>query len=434
LGDLQRHLGLALGGAAGTRLAQRLAMPTSPDTLLRLVSSTRPTVIPPAAVRVLGVDDWAWRRGHRYGTILVDLERNKVIDLLPDRQAETLAMWLRQHPGIQIVARDRAGAYADGVRQGAPDAIQVADRWHLLRNLGEAVRAIVDRHHAAVRRAAGEVMGELAATAHAAARVVPAKLTAAVLRHRTAHARRQARYEEAARLHEAGVPLRRIAGLLGAERKTVRNWLRAGHAPLWRKPVRGSILDPYREHLQRRWAEGCHNAAHLWRELKEMGFGGRPTTVRVWATRQRKAGPDATRLPTTRTGLTWRPPSGRRVARLLTSDPDTLLAPDRAFVHRLLADTPELAMLADIAARLGLVLRRKSTERLEAVLAAADNSPLAAFAAGLRREIDAVQAALELPWTTSPVEGQVNRLKMIKRSMYGRAGLPLLRQRLLYAA
>ena len=108
--------------------------------------------------------------------------------------------------------------------------------------------------------------------------------------------------------------------------------------------------------------------------------------------------------------------------------------PDRAFVHRLLADTPELAMLAAIAARLGLVLRRKSTEPLEAVLAAADNSPLAAFAAGLRREFDAVQAALELPWTTSPVEGQVNRLKMIKRSMYGRAGLPLLRQRLLYAA
>jgi len=294
LGALQHHLGQALGGRAGARLAERLSMPTSPDTLRRMLVRQAHGGADPPTARVLAVDDWAWRRGHRYGTVLVDLERNRVVDLLPDRQADTLVAWLRAHPGVEVIARDRAGAYADGARQGAPDAVQVADRWHLLRNLGTAVQALADRHSAAARRAAQPALDEQPAVADIPLpTLAPREPTTAERTSQASLARRQARYEEAARLRADGMSISRIAVLLGAERQTVRRWLRLGHAPLWTKPRRGSVLDAYAAHLDRRWAEGCRNAAQLWRELAGLGFTGRPTTVRAWAGRRHKAEPEA---------------------------------------------------------------------------------------------------------------------------------------------
>ena len=194
------------------------------------------------------------------------------------------------------------------------------------------------------------------------------------------------------------------------------------------------MLDAHRDHLERRWAEGCRNAARLWRELAGVGFSGGYTTVKAWAARRRKAEPDVGPMSAADKGQPWRWPSGRRVARLLMAGADMLAEADRAFVARLLEAVPPLAAAVAAAQRLSLLLRRQSREALDDVLTAMSATPLAGFTAELRKDIDAVQAALDLPWTTSPVEGQIGRIKMLKRTMYGRAGFELLRARVLHAA
>ncbi len=194
------------------------------------------------------------------------------------------------------------------------------------------------------------------------------------------------------------------------------------------------MLDAHAAFLDRRWAEGCRNAAQLWRELVGLGFTGRPATVRAWARRRRKGEP-ATAADTIGThAVPWQPPSGSQTARLLMGDTDALPEAERAFVGRLLAEAPGLADAVAVAKRLNRLLRRESEESLDQVLDAAASTLLATFAAGLRRDLAAVQAALDTPWTTSPAEGQINRIKTIKRSMYGRAGFQLLRARVLDAA
>lgn len=354
-----------------------------------------------------------------------------MVDLLPDRQAETLAGWLRQHPGIEVVARDRAGAYADGIRQGAPEVVQVSDRWHLLRNLGDAVRAVVDRHHGAIQRAAKQVNEQLPEPAADGASVAPAnlKVTTAQRRSQDAHARCHGRYEEAARLRAAGVSISSIAASIGVERNTIRRWLRVGKAPLWSKPPGGSTLTPHEDYLDGRWAEGCRNAALLWRELVTRGYSGRPGVVHKWAETRRKKEALAN---ATSAGVAGQVPFGCQLARLLTADPELLPTAERSFVTNLLDQVPSVATAITVAKRLNALLRRKAAESLTHILNAAANTPLKDFAASLRRDISAVQAALDLPWTTSPVEGQINRLKTPKRTMYGRAGFQLLRARVLH--
>jgi transposase len=429
LAVIQRCIGLGMGGEPGSRLAARLAMPVSGDTLLRLIRAA--TLDPPPPPRIVGLDDWAWRRGRRYGTLVVDLERNRPIELLPDRQADTVAAWLKAHPGIALVARDRAGAYADGTRAGAPEAVQVADRWHLLRNLGDALQRILDRHPQDLRAAAKAAVAAPSAANEtlppppSPARPVSPQRQAALAR----HAARQALFEEIAALHAQGWSQSRIAQATGLDRKTLRRWLRLGRPPTWQQPRHGSAVERHADHLRRRWDEGCRNATQLWREIQALGYAGRPGTVRDWLRRRRlRATSSAASM------ARWKTPSGRRAAWLVVADAEKPDATERRFAEALLAGPVALVEVIELAREFRRMVRERQPERLDGWLGAAASTALRGFADSLRRDLAAVRAALTEPWSTSPVEGQISRLKMIKRQMYGRAGFDLLRQRVLLAA
>ena len=232
------------------------------------------------------------------------------------------------------------------------------------------------------------------------------------------------------RLREQGMTIRGIARALGVGRKTVRRWLRAGHAPTWRHADR-SILDPFRDYLEMRWAAGYRNGTGLWREIRERGFSGQSGIVRQWATRQRRQDPPAGLM---RPAKPPKPPTPRKAVRLLMSEPDKLSEDDRRFVTTLLELSPPIVRAVDLARAFSTMIKNGLADQLDAWIAAAETGGFNGFARSLRQDRDAVHAALTLPWSTGPVEGQINRLKVIKRSMYGRAGFDLLRHRVLAVA
>src|SRR5690349_13829505 len=357
LRSVHHAIALAQSGNPGAHLATRIGMPVGATTLLRRLREVAPE--PPLPPRVLGVDDWAWRKGSHYGTILYDLERRRRIDLLPDRKGETLAAWLKDHPGVEIVVRDRAGAYADGARQGAPEATQVADRWHLPRNLGEALRQVADRHRAriqaAVEAAPAAGRAETITVPTSAPAPPPTKLEQG---RRDRLAARGARFDQVVALRGRGLTLDGIAAATGLSRSTVKRWLRRGGVPTWRKPRRASILDAHRDRLERRWRDGCRNASALWRELRARGFAGRPGVVSQWAARVRRQegaggrGPSPPLLP-----------SGRRITHLLTTEPEGLGPDDRWLAGLTRAAAPELAEAADLAVAFARMVRDKDRDR-----------------------------------------------------------------------
>jgi transposase len=432
-------------------------MPTSRSTILRLLRSI-PTPEHPTP-RVLGVDDWAKRKGQTYGTLLCDLERHRPVDLLSDRLADSLVDWLASHAGVEIISRDRAGAYAEGAARGAPDAIQVADRWHLLKNLGDALERLLDRHAAdlrAVSRAVAPAVTEATPMSEEPPPVVPepvgqmAPIRATADRERR-RAKRVARYEEVCALHLQGASIHALAEQLGLARRTVRRYIRAETFPeIAQRPKRSCILDPYEPYLRQRWNEGCHNGYQLWREITDQGYRGGRTTISRFATRMRQEQgipPRQRRLPDEHatTGqrsavpkrASVRPLSARHLAWLFTRRPDDLTARQQAEVSQMRGRAASLATAYDLAQSFALMVReRRATDLLGWIEKVAQSgvAELQGFADGLCRDWDAVQAALSLPWSQGQTEGQITRLKLLKRQMYGRAGFDLLRLRMLHAA
>ena len=420
---------LALAGRAGARLAALLDLTAGRSSMLRLVM----TLPDPdtGAVTVLGVDDFAFRRGRDYGTVLVNAETGRPVDLLRDREADTFAGWLKEHPGTGIICRDRAGAYADGARQGAPQASQVADRWHIYHNLCEHAEKAVARHRACLEEPCPEPEPQEAGERQDAPDLQQAAIAAAARRaeESTLAVRPRQRDEQVQALRAQGKGIKPIMRETGLAKGTIRRFYCAASADELLAKIHGgrpSLLDDHTPYLHQRWNEGCTNVRQLHAELRERGYRGSYGTIRGYTQPFREAGAAPPAVPG--------PPKARDLASWILKDPDSLDDDDKARLARARERCPHLDALAGHVTEFAKILTGLHGDRLDAWIEAvqADDQPdLHSFARGLKHDHDAVLNGLTLPWSSGVVEGNVNRLKMLKRQMYGRATFGLLRKRVL---
>jgi transposase len=421
LGTVVQAVALALAGRAGARLAAVLHIVISRVTLLNVLMTLPDPCL--SSPRVLGVDDFATRRGRRYGTVLVDVESHHVLDLLPGREKEPVAVWLARHPGIEVICRDRAGAYAEAARTGAPGALQVADRWHLWDNLATAVERTVIAHRPCLH--APELN---APSDRRMAAAPPATLNPDTGLEKWLVTRTRERYETVQRLLARGWTISAIARELGLARHTAERYAHCKNLDgLIDRSLRTTRLDDFKPYLVRRWNEGCTDASRLFREIQAQGYPGRtPQAVR------RYLRPLRTSLGSIRSPAPV--PKPQQVTNWIMWNPEHLRADEERQLHEVLARCPELTATRGHVHAFARMICDLGGDRLTAWTDAvhSDDLPaLHAFADGLRRDHKAVVAGLTLPWNSGPVEGHVNRIKMLKRQMYGRAGFALLRKRVL---
>jgi transposase len=437
---------VALAGRPGARLASRLGMPVSRDTLLGLIRALPEPAV--GEITVLGVDDFALKRGHVYATILLDMATHRPVDVLPGRDSEPLAEWLRAHPGVKVICRDRAGAYADGARAGAPDAVQIADRWHVFHNLGEAVDKTVSAHHACVRTHVASIAAstvdepaEEPVAVEPAVAVSPTPAPDRELdvcgRERSLVTRTRDRHAAVQELVAAGHSLGAISVQLNLDRGTVRRFARAATVDelLVKATNRLSLLDGHAEHLLARFTAGVTDTAILLAELRERGYTGSVQTLRRYLHPLRDSAPS----PRSSAAVRPRPavPKPRRITRWIMTDPDRIDPDDAAQLTAVLGACPELAATARHVRDFADLMNKQRGDRLDAWIqqVQADDLPhLHSLTVGLRRDLAAVTAGLAEDHNSGPVEGHVNRVKTIKRQMYGRAAFGLLRKRILLAA
>ena len=406
------------------------------------------------------MDDFATRKGYKYGTILVDMVSRRPVDVLADREAATLTAWLREHSGVEIICRDRDGAYAKGAREGAPQAIQVADRFHLWANLGEAVEKTVIAHRHCLVEPDIDTVASAVVVEPTEADTAPLDAVADVVgdntealpgrdehldvcgRPRRLVARSIERFEAVQRLRAQGMSLRAICRALQLDRKTVRRFADAATLQelLFKATHRVGKLDAFKPYLDHRISQGCTNAVVLHAELRERGYTGSDQTVRRYLAPFRSRAAGRPRNATTRPAMSVdrpAPPKPRQVASWIMTNPDNLKPGKALQLKQILARCPELDALARHVAAFADIMCHLRGDQIETWMnaVAADDLPaLHSLLTGLRRDLHAVTAGLTLPWNSGAVEGHVNRIKMIKRQMFGRANFDLLRKRILLAS
>jgi transposase len=433
-----------LGGRAGARLAAELGLVVGRDALLRRAKGA--PLRDAGEVRVLGVDDFAFRRGARYGTILVDLERRRVLDLLPERSQDSLVAWLERHPGVETATRDRSNIYREALAKGAPGAVQVADRWHLMHNLALTLEEFLLQKGAVLREAASPEAApeDRSDEAFGSGPIMPdrprnhdRKVEEAA---RKRHERLVRQWEDIRRLYLAGADLRYICRRLGVSPRTVYRYKDLAEPPPRRSHGRKSVLDPYVPYLLERWGEGCRNGKRLFREIRERGYENSEETCARFIARLRRAearGKPPSSVPRARKGsVAGLSPTSKSVAALFVRRDERLSEEQEEYLGRLCAADAALAdarrLTQDFAAMVGNLEGEKLDGWLEE--AEACGAPaMRNFAVGLRKDLAAVRAGLTEEWSNGPVEGFVNKLKLVKRQGYGRAGFELLRARMLAA-
>ena len=444
--DLLLEMALALGGEEGAKRCSGVGLPVSPDTLLRLI---RRIDLPVSSTpKVLGVDDLALRRRHSYATLLVDMETHRPVDLLKERNAETLSNWLRGHRGVEVISRDRSGAYAEGASTGAPDAIQVADRFHLLQNATGALDGMLRGRRLRVEETApeqeiiSEADVETATQTQAEVMEAPPEGPLSARKRFQAERReaRTARWETVHRLREQGAGIRQISRDVGISRITVRSIL-SSPAPASNRlsrPRPGGLSSPtlaaYVGHLQDRWQQGCTNASQLSREIQAMGYRGSRSlvaqAVQAWRGLKKPKLPKKERRRaeqmSRRLSMRW----------ICLKSPEKLKADEEIVLEKLLAQDRQLALGYDLLQRFRQLLRGRDLVELDQWLVDGVESDIATFmslANGIKADWAAVEAAFRLPWSNGLLEGHVNKVKLIKRQGYGRAKFDLLRIRVLAA-
>ena len=441
-------IALELGGRAGARLALELGIVAARDALLRRIKGAPLPEV--GKVRVLGVDDFAFKKGNAYGTILVDLERHKVVDLLPECSQESLANWLRQHPGVEVATRDRSRIYREGIAKGAPQAAQVADRWHLLHGLALGLEEFLLRKRPALGRAAalgtsGEEERLPGSIDEGDVSTLPVRLgrpygSVEGPAHKR-HERLVERWKDIRRLHLAGASVKDIAEWVGTSQSTVYRFRELAEPPP--RPGykrRASVLDPYLPYLLGRWNEGCRSAKRLHQEIREMGYRHSVDTVNRLLSSFRHTEGQGKKLPLAprakRGSMAGATPTAKNVAALFMRREEMLSEEQKEYLQRLCASDRALADARRLTQDFAGMVRNVEGDKLDGWLAEAKASEAHAmkkFAVSLEKDLSAVRAGLTERWSNGPVEGLVNKLKLVKRQGYGRAGFGLLRARVLAA-
>ena len=444
-------IAFALGGEAGARLARELGLLVSPDTLLNRIRGA--VCDEEGDVRVVGVDDFGFKRNNGPATIMVDLERHKIVDLLQGHSTELIAGWLSQRPNIEVVARDRSNVCREGIDAGAPKARQVADRWHLLHNLTQVLENFLLNKRTELKKAAmpEQTTSEEPGTS-AAGDEERAPTTEVPDKHPYEHIEGPARkrnerlveqWREIRRLHLAGAKVKDISEWTGTSRSTVYRYRQLAEPPP--RPLHGrksSVLDPWKPYLIRRWTEGCHNAKRLYYEIREQGYANSIDIVTKLLSDFRYTEEQGKKLRVPRApkakkrSIAGGSPTARNVAALFMRREEKLSEEQRKYLDRLCASDGALTDAHRLTQEFAKMVREHEGEKLDGWLVEAGSSDaevMRKFSAGLKKDLAAVRAGLTESWSTGPVEGFIHKIKLLKRQGYGRASMDLLKARALAA-